>query len=174
MKDLKRSNFSENDWFDDDDEDSQKDQYLTFRIQNSVYGIPIRNVTEIISMQEITEIPEMMKFVKGIINLRGNVIPVIDVRIRFQMEEREFDEYTCIVIVNISELSVGLIVDTVNEVVTIPAEDISQAPQLQKGGSSRFINRMGRAGKGVIILVDLEKFLKDEEMSALSTIAENG
>ena len=101
------------------EEDSQEGQFLTFTIAEQEYGIEIRHVTEIIGIQTITGLPDVPEFVKGVINLRGKVIPVIDVRLRFAMPERAYDERTCIVVVNINDASVGLVVDTVSEVLNI-------------------------------------------------------
>lgn len=98
------------------EEDTLKGRFLTFRLANEDYGLEIRYVTEIIGIQKITEVPDMPCFVKGVINLRGKVIPVMDVRARFSLPERDYDERTCIVVVNVEEKSVGLVVDKVNDV----------------------------------------------------------
>ncbi len=145
-----------------EDEDTQKDKFLTFRIDSTEYGIAIRHVTEIISMQEITEVPEMHAYVKGIINLRGKVIPIIDVRLRFRMECRPYDDFTCIVIVSVNEMAVGIVVDTVCEVTTIPEEQISPPPQFQRDAAGRFIQGMGRTVDRVRILLDVERLLHED------------
>ncbi|MGL6193770.1 MAG: chemotaxis protein CheW, partial [Thermoguttaceae bacterium] len=108
-----------------ENEDTLKNMYLTFRLGNEDYGIEIRYVTEIVGMQKITEVPDMPPFVKGVVNLRGQVIPVLDMRLRFNMESRNYDERTCIIVVNINGAQVGLVVDTVNEVRNIDDELIS-------------------------------------------------
>ncbi|HKL27331.1 MAG TPA: chemotaxis protein CheW, partial [Desulfuromonadales bacterium] len=104
------------DEFYEGDEDTQKGKYLTFHLGKEDFGIEIRHVTEIIGIQKITEVPDMPDFVRGVINLRGQVIPVMDVRTRFRMQHRDYDERTCIVVVNVAEKTVGLVVDKVNEV----------------------------------------------------------
>ena len=117
--------------YDDDlDEDTMEDRYLTFFIGEEVYGLAIRNVTEIVGLQRITEVPDMPSYVLGVINLRGAVIPVVDVRLRFGIEQREADERTCVIVVQLEDISVGLIVDTVSEVIDIPGDNVAP-PQCQ-------------------------------------------
>lgn len=155
----------------DEDEDTQKDRYLTFRIGDEDYAIEIRFVTEIIGIQKITSVPDMPEFVKGVINLRGQVIPVLDVRSRFHLSEREYDERTCIVVVNVNEMQIGLIVDTVNEVREIPEDMVSPPPSISRGSRSRYIKGMGRIGEEVKIILDITKLLFEEELQALQAQA---
>jgi purine-binding chemotaxis protein CheW len=140
-------------------EDTQKDKFLTFRLAKEDYGISIRHVTEIIGLQTITEIPDMPAFVKGVINLRGKVIPVMDVRARFKLPGRDYDERTCIVVVNVDDRATGLVVDRVNEVADIPAEQIEAAPVGARGASSSFIHGLGKIGDSVKILLDVNRLL---------------
>jgi len=154
-----------------DDEDTQKDKYLTFYIGTEDYGISIEYVTEIIGIQSITEIPEMPDFIKGVINLRGKVIPVMDVRTRFKLPPREYDERTCIIVVEIDGTSVGMVVDTVNEVADIPEDQVEPPPKSKhKGGS--FIQGLGKIGKEVKILLDINKILYDEELESITEAVE--
>ena len=155
----------------DDDEDTQKDKYLTFHLAGEDYGLEIAFVTEIIGIQRITEVPDMPDFVKGVINLRGKVIPVMDVRLRFQLPERDYDERTCIIVVDINATAVGLVVDQVNEVADIPEKDVEPPPRTTKGASSRYLKGMGKVGDEVRILLNVEKLLYDEEMELLSSAA---
>ena len=155
-----------------DDEDTQKDKYLTFRIASEDYGIAIANVTEIIGIQSITEIPEMPEYIKGVINLRGKVIPIMDVRIRFKLPPRDYDERTCIVVVEIDGTSVGLVVDTVNEVADIPEEQVEPPPKSNRKGGG-YIQGIGKIGKEVKILLDINKILYEEELETLSEAAQN-
>src|SRR6056297_985281 len=105
-----------------DDEDEVLDtKYLMCKLGNEVFGIDIQHVTDIIELQRITEVPDMPPYVKGVINLRGQVIPIIDLRLRFNMEERGYDDRTVITVVKIDDLSIGFIVDTATEVQEIPA-----------------------------------------------------
>jgi purine-binding chemotaxis protein CheW len=140
------------------EEDTQKGKFLTFHLAKEDYGIEIRHVTEIIGIQKITEVPDMPDYVRGVINLRGKVIPVMDVRTRFRMPPRDYDERTCIVVVNIDEQSVGLVVDQVNEVADIPDDQIEPPPRTRKAESS-YIQGMGKIGAEVKILVNVQKLL---------------
>jgi purine-binding chemotaxis protein CheW len=153
------------DW-DEDEEDTQKDKYLTFRLGEEDYGIEICHVTEIIGVQKITEVPDMPDCIRGVINLRGQVIPIMDVRLRFRMDARDYDERTCIIVVSVQEISVGLVVDTVSEVADIPESEVSEPPRVARGTSSRYILGMGKIGDEVKILLDAEKLLFDEEVQA--------
>lgn len=156
---------------DEDDDDTQKDRYLTFRILNEEYGIEIMYVNEIIGMYKITPVPEMPSYVKGVINLRGKVIPVIDVRLRFGMNQKEYDERTCIIVVNMEYLEVGLIVDTVNEVVQIPEEDIEKPSRLSQSRKSLFIKGLGKIGENVKILLDVNKLLHSDDIEQIAETA---
>lgn len=155
-------------WGDDEeDEDTQKDKYLTFRLDEEDYGLEIRHVKEIISVQKITDVPDLPDFVKGVINLRGQVIPTLDLRLRFGLPPKDYDERTCIIITHMNETLVGVIVDTVNEVLDIPPEMISPAPSVQKGVAHRFIQGLGRAGDAVKIILNAERLLHEDELEAL-------
>lgn len=149
------------------DEDTQKDKYLTFTIGKEVYGIGIKYVTEIIGLQAITEVPEMPEFIKGVINLRGKIIPVMDVRLRFKKEKREYDDRTCIIVVDIKNSAIGLIVDRVSEVLPIPEQDVVPLPELDKKVKQKYINGIGKVGNKVNLLLDCEKLLKEDELDEL-------
>ena len=153
-----------------DDEDTQKDKYLTFHIGTEDYGISIAYVTEIIGIQSITEIPEMPDFIKGVINLRGKVIPVMDVRTRFKLSPREYDERTCIIVVEIDDTSVGLVVDAVNEVADIPEDQVEAPPKSKRKGGS-YIQGIGKIDKEVKILLDVNRILYDEELESITETA---
>ena len=146
---MENLNSSENELLletDEDEEDSQKDKFLTFVLDSEEFGIEIKNVTEIIGLQKISQIPDMPNFVRGVINLRGNIIPVMDVRTRFSMSQREYDDRTCVIVVSIEQTSVGLIVDTVKEVSDISDDNITPPPKIRSDGSSRYIKGMGKVG----------------------------
>ena len=125
-------------------------------------------MTEIVGVQKITEVPDMPTFVKGVINLRGRVIPVMDVRLRFHMEPIAYDERTCVIVVDLSGTFVGLIVDTVQEVRQIPEDQVSPPPSISQASSGHFIMGMGKVEEEVNILLDINKLLKEEEVVALS------
>jgi len=154
-----------------DDEDTIKDKYLTFHLAGEDYGLDIAFVTEIIGIQRITEVPDMPAFVKGVINLRGKVIPVMDVRLRFHLPEREYDVRTCIIVVDINAAAVGLVVDQVNEVVDIPADHVEPPPRTTKGASSRFLKGMGKVDDQVKILLNVDSLLHEEELQQVAVAA---
>ena len=151
----------------DEDEDTQKDKYLTFHLAGEDYGIEIIFVTEIIGIQKITEVPDMPEFIKGVINLRGKVIPVMDVRLRFHLEERAYDERTCIVVVDINNTPIGLVVDEVSEVADIPENQVEPPPNSGQGKSSRYLKGMGKIGDEIKILLNIEKLIMEEELELL-------
>ena len=155
--------------FEQEREDSQRDKYLTFLVEDEDYGIAISFVTEIISLQKITDIPDLPEFIKGVINLRGRIIPVMDMRSRFHLAAREYDSRTCVVVVNIANNTIGLIVDRVSEVLVIPAEQIAPPPRASKGGN-KFIQGIGKVGDQVKILIDVDSLLRGEELQELETV----
>jgi len=150
-----------------ENEDTQKDKYLTFHLAGEDYGIEIRYVIEIIGIQKITEVPDMPVFIRGVINLRGKVIPVMDVRARFGIKARAYDDRTCIIVVNIENTEVGLVVDEVSEVSDIPAKNVEPPPRTGKSNGSRCIQGMGKIGAEVKILLDVKELLFDEQMLQL-------
>jgi len=156
--------------YDKSDEDAQKDMYLTFHLGEEDYGLEIRHVIEIVVMQEITTVPDMPDFVIGVINLRGQVISVIDIRTRFKLEVREYDDRTCIIVVRINDVSVGIIVDTVNEVINIPESQVDPPPRTHSGIKSSYIKGMGKISQNVKILLDIEKILYEEELAQISAL----
>ncbi len=158
------------DLYDELDEDTQKDKYLSFQLASEDYGIEIRHIIEIIVMQDITKVPDMPDFIIGVINLRGNVISVMDIRLRFNLEARDYDDRTCIIVVKINEISIGLLVDTVNEVMDIPESQIDPPPRTHSGIGSSFIQGMGKIGQNVKILLDIEKILYEEELNKIKEL----
>ena len=122
-------------------------------------------------MQPITKVPEVPPYVKGIINLRGKIIPVIDVRLKFGKEPIEYDDRTCIVVININEVSVGLIVDKVDEVLNIDDDGIAAPPSSKTGFENRYIKGIGKADNQVQLLLDCEKLLKTDEMLVIENIS---
>jgi purine-binding chemotaxis protein CheW len=148
-----------------EDMDAQKDKYLTFNIATEEYAIAITYVTEIIGMLNITEVPQTPIYIKGVINLRGKVIPVMDIRLRFQMEARDYDERTCVIVVNINENTVGLVVDTVSEVLDIPAANVEISGQFSNSEGNNFICGMGKVDEKINMIVDINALLfRESEM----------
>ena len=153
----------------DIEEDTQKGKYLTFVLDNESYGIGINNITEIIGIQPITVIPELPDYIKGIINLRGKIIPVMDVRLRFKKPPREYNDRTCIIVVDINDLSIGLIVDSVSEVLRILDQDIVPPPNLNKI-SNKYIKGIGKIDKEVKLILDCDKLINDNDTDVLNNI----
>jgi purine-binding chemotaxis protein CheW len=148
------------------DGNAMEGKFLTFHLADEDYGIAIQYVTEIIGIQKITEVPDMPDFVKGVINLRGRVIPVMDVRIRFAMLPRDYDDRTCIIVVNIDGQAIGLVVDKVNEVADIPEDQIEPPPNVSRQGAN-YIYGIGKIDDEVKILLDINKLLYRSESTSL-------
>jgi purine-binding chemotaxis protein CheW len=146
---------------DDDDQDLQAHKYLTFALADEQYGIKIVHVVEIIGMQRVTPVPEVPAYIRGVINLRGKVIPVVDMRLRFGLPARDYDDRTCIIVVSDHGATLGLVVDTVSEVDYIPESDISPPIELNEKATRRYVTGLGKVGAQVKILLDAEKMLHD-------------
>lgn len=138
----------------EDELGAEGSKYLTFTVGGVGYGLDVRVVTEIVGLQRITSIPDVPNYVKGVINLRGKVIPVMDVRARFRLETQAYHERTCIIVVQVGDAKVGLVVDAVSDVLSIPDEDIEPPPAVGLGPDNRFISGLGKVGDGVKLLLD--------------------
>ncbi len=159
---LDEHDFFSTEFEDEDDEDTQKDKYLSFFVGSEEYAVAIRHVIEVIGMQKITPVPEMPDHVKGVINLRGQVIPVTDVRTRFGLEVKVYTERTCIVVVMVRDSLVGLVVDSVSDVLDIPQERIDPVPRVNQREGNRYIEGMGKVADDVKIILDVQRLLFDE------------
>lgn len=144
-------------------EDTQHGRFLTFYLGEEIYGIEIEYVTEIIGMQPITKIPEVAAYIKGIINLRGKIIPVIDMRLKFNKTPIEYDDRTCIVVVDTDHMTVGLIVDKVSEVMTIDDENVVPPPNYKTGIRNRYLKGIGKVSNDVILLLNCKKLFDENE-----------
>ncbi|MGK5094501.1 chemotaxis protein CheW [Deltaproteobacteria bacterium TL4] len=151
----------------DMEEDTLTGMYLTFCLDKQSYGLEIRHIIEIIRMQPVTEVPDVPEYVMGVINLRGKVIPVMDVRKRFNMPYREYTERTCIIVLSIEDLETGLCVDYMEEVTNIPESRIQSLPSssTEQGDARRYIKGLGKLEHKVVILLDVNKiiFIKEAE-----------
>jgi purine-binding chemotaxis protein CheW len=147
-------------------------KYLTFALANEEYGLEILKVREIFGYMDITAVPQTRDYVKGVINLRGQVIPVIDLRTKFGMETAEVTEETCIIVVEIAhtdhKFNTGIVVDRVQEVLDIAGEDIEEAPQFGSAVNTDFILGMGKIADSVKILLDIDRVLAGEDFSGLA------
>jgi purine-binding chemotaxis protein CheW len=147
-------------------EDIRQGKYMTFGVGGDVYGIELKYVNEIIQMQPIAQIPEVEHYIKGLINLRGKIIPVIDVADRFGKESFEYSDRTCIIVVEVQNVEVGLIIETIAEVVSIEEDDILPPPNLPKSSAQdKFIRGIGKIGDSVKLLLDPVKLLSDEALN---------
>lgn len=155
----------------DDVDDAMANRYLLFHMGDEDYGIGIEFVIEIIGLQRITEVPDMPAYVKGVINLRGQVIPVVDVRLRFGLEKKKYTERTCVIVVDVGGMQLGLIVDGVSEVQEIPESKISTPPEIHKCAANQFIEGMGRINNEVKILLNMNKLLFEEDIAQIAAAA---
>ncbi len=150
-------------------------KYLTFTMDKEEYGISILKIKEIIGMMSITTVPQTPDFVKGVINLRGKVIPVVDLRLRFGMEAMEYNERTCIIVVEITgkagTVMIGIVVDAVSEVLNIKGEDIEETPTFGTKLNTEYILGMAKMEGGVKILLDIDQVQSAEEVAALEKAA---
>ena len=142
-------------------------KYLTFALAEEEYGLEILKVREIISMSEITSVPKPPRYVKGVINLRGKVIPVIDLRLKFTMEEVAYTDETCIIVADVNGVEMGIIVDHVSEVFDIASDDIEDAPEFGASVDIDFILGMGKADGRVTILLDISRAISAGDIVAL-------
>jgi len=152
--------------------DDRAGKYLTFELDNTEFGIEILSVVEILKMMEITTVPMWPDFAKGTINLRGRVIPVVDLRQKFGLSGTEETEKTCTIVVELEGDQIGIVVEAVNEVREISEENISNPPNIGGTVDSDFILGMGEADGNTIILLNLEKILVGGEMQLLRTVVE--
>ena len=153
-------------------QDRREGKYLTFKLASEGYGIPILTVKEIIGLMPFTPIPRAPEFIKGVINLRGKVIPIIDLRMKFGIPPKDYDDRTCIVVVEVEtgqgRYVMGLIVDAVDEVTSVKAEDTEGAPNFGIDLDTRFIKAIAKTQAGVKILLDIARVLSDEDYLSLN------
>jgi purine-binding chemotaxis protein CheW len=150
-------------------------KYLTFKLAREDYGISLLKVREIIGMMPITSVPRTPDFVKGVINLRGKVIPVTDLRLRFGMTESDYTDRTCIIVVEVkgpdSTLQMGIVVDAVTEVLPVRAEEVEAAPEFGAKVDTRYILGMANMDGAVKILLDIDRVMTAEEIAELEKAA---
>jgi purine-binding chemotaxis protein CheW len=142
-------------------------QQVTFKIDKETYGIDIHRVQEIIMMQEITQIPHAYNFVEGVLNLRGNVIPIVDLRKRLNFEPIEYGRNTRIVVVKIEDKIIGIIVDKVEEVTELSTDSIEPPPAMLSGIGREYLKGVGKRGDEIIILLDVDRIFSVEELETL-------
>lgn len=165
MSELKRQVDEEN----ASERDTQKGKYMTFKSGNEYFGLEIQYVNEIIQLQAITAIPETEDYIEGLINLRGKVIPVVDVRLRFKQEPFEYNDRTCIIVINIKSMMVGLIVEKIAEVVEIKEDNILPPPSVGRTDKvqNKYVYGIGKVGDTVKLLLDPDKLLNDQDLTVV-------
>jgi len=149
-------------------QDDELLQLVTFSIGEEEFGVDILKVQEIIRTMEITKVPRAEVFVEGVINLRGKVIPIIDLRRRFGLVSKAHDKHTRIIVIEIVNMIVGFVVDSVSEVLRIPASTVEPPPPVVGGMESDYISGVGKLSDRLLILLDLDKLLSSEDLNALS------
>lgn len=149
--------------FTDTSEDTLKGRFLTFKVGKETFGIEISSVIEISGLQAITELPEMPEYIKGIIDLRGKIIPVMDVRLRFKLPAKDYGDRTSIIIIDRSGTSFGLIIDDVAEVIRINDEHILKKPEIGDEKSCVYVKNVGKIDDQLVLLIDCDKLLSPDE-----------
>lgn len=149
---------------------AKEGKYLTFVLGREEYGLEILQVREIIGLMEITAVPQVPEYIKGVINLRGKVIPVVDLRLKFNMPKVDYTNETCIIVLNVSDMAMSILVDRVSEVLDILQQDIEPPPSFGTKLKTDFITGMGKVGGKVKILLDIAKILTED----LAIIEQNG
>ncbi len=147
-------------------------QLVSFTVGNEDYGVHIGQVQEIIRMTGITHLPQTEEYVKGVINLRGNIIPIIDMRTKFHMDSLEYSELTRVIVVNMNDKLVGLVVDSVAKVLELAEKEIEDPPEVIHGLSREYIDGIGKLDEKMIIILKVEKVLSDDELNSLQKAAE--
>jgi len=149
---------------------SRRERYLTFFLGEEQYGIAIDRIKEIIAMMKVTYVPKTPEYMKGVINLRGSIIPVVDTRLRFGMEPKEADMHTTIIIVEVEKVNIGFIVDRVEEVASIDAAHLGEAPKFGSNVDTDFICAMAQIDENVVMILDVLKLFEADELVSLEQI----
>lgn len=150
--------------------EEQIKQFVSFVLEGEEYGVPILSVQEIIRFETVTRVPQSSDFIEGVLNLRGQVIPVVNLRKKFNLPEREKDSSTRIIVVEVSDKVVGMVVDEVSEVLQIPIENIAPPPPVGTNVDIQFISGMGKLDDKLIILVDIDRILSEKEQALVQQV----
>ncbi|MFW0767010.1 chemotaxis protein CheW [Trabulsiella odontotermitis] len=146
-------------------------EFLVFTLGDEEYGIDILKVQEIRGYDQVTRIANTPTFIKGVTNLRGVIVPIVDLRVKFSQQEVEYDENTVVIVLNLSQRVVGIVVDGVSDVLSLASEQIRPAPEFAVTLSTEYLTGLGALGDRMLILVNIEKLLNSEEMSLLDNAA---
>ncbi|MFA6137187.1 MAG: chemotaxis protein CheW [Sulfurimonas sp.] len=157
----------------ENEETGHRHRYLSFFVENEQYGIEISHINEIIAMMKITHVPRTPSFVEGVVNLRGSIIPIVDIRGKFGLEKKEHDMNTAIIINEVSGVNIGFIVDRVEDVLTFADKDLSEPPKFGSHIDTSFIQSVAEVGSDVILILDMEKIFEDDELTQMSSFEES-
>ncbi len=146
-------------------------ELLTFSLGTESYGIDILAVQEIRGYGNVTKIANAPAFLKGVINLRGVIVPILDLRIKFRLSEPTYHELTVVIILNVAERTVGLVVDAVSDVVTLALEDIKSAPEIAGGFDTDYLMGLGVIGERMLVLIDIDRLLSSAEIGLIEAVA---
>jgi len=139
-------------------------QYVTFSIKDELYGIDVKRAQEVMNIPPITRVPNAMPFMKGVIDLRGIIIPLIDIRIKFKIEEKAYDHNTVIIIIDVKKVVCGIIVDSVSDVIDMSLDDVQHTPHFASEIDKDVVFGIGKNGEKLVIVLDVDKILSDEEL----------
>lgn len=145
-----------------------RNRYLSFFVKDEQYGIEISHINEIIAMMKVTHVPRTPDFVEGVINLRGSIIPIVDIRGKFGIEKKEHDMNTAIIINEVAGVNIGFVVDRVEDVLTLDDRELSEPPKFGSNIDTSFIEHIAEVDKNVILILDMEKIFEDDELTQIS------
>lgn len=148
-------------------------EFLIFTLGDEEYGVDILKVQEIRGYDQVTRIANTPSFIKGVTNLRGVIVPIIDLRIKFAQQEVDYDDNTVVIVLNLSQRVVGIVVDGVSDVLSLTADQIRPAPEFAVTLSTEYLTGLGSLGDRMLILVDIEKLLSSEEMALVDSVAKS-
>ena len=150
---------------------NNNNEFLTFMLANEEYGIDIIKVQEIRGYGAVTAIANAPGFIKGVVNLRGNIVPIVDLRVKFNLNNITYDEFTVVIILNIAERVIGIVVDSVSDVITLAPEKIMPAPEFSSSFDTKYLLGLGAMDQRMLILVDIERLMTSREMELLASVA---
>jgi len=150
-------------------DDTSSRQYVTFSIKDELFGIDVRRAQEVMNIPQITKVPNTMPFMKGVIDLRGTIIPLIDLRIKFKIEEKAYDQRNVIIIIDVKNVICGVIVDSVSDVISMSIEDVQHTPHFASEIDKDVVFGIGKNGDKLVIVLDVDKILSDEELLQIKT-----
>src|SRR5262245_20554758 len=156
----------------EDSEKSGAGEFLTFRLGDEEYAIDILKVQEIRGYDHVTRIANTPEFIKGVINLRGTIVPIVDLRLKFSLGKAEYNQFTVVIILSMAKRVIGIVVDSVSDVITLAASDVRQAPEFSGALNTKFIRGLATVDKRMIIVADIEKLMSGRDMELMDQYAE--